>query len=176
MGTGPTPLPVNVSPPLGHLMDDPLWRAEFCGFFWGEGWLGINRFQTRRNGKTANQYRPEVMITQSVENRAVVEHIRDVLGGYVYERAAYVHGSDKQLRGPYYTWQARSQMVARRAVDILSGDFYFPDKKSEKVTALGEFLDILTEYGGKTKPPEVIVKIEELRAITTPKGKPLVDQ
>ena len=170
MAKGPNPLAVNVHPPLEHLREDPLWRATFRGFFWGEGWLGINRFQQRRNGKVNWQYRPEVMITQNHDNKVIIFHIRDVMGGYVYERAPYRHGSDSKVRGPYFTWQARSQGVVARALEILQDETFFIDKKVEKLEAMAEFMQILTDHGGKRKGPEVIERIEQLREVATPSG------
>jgi hypothetical protein len=171
MTKGPIPKDVNTNPPLLELLDSPVWRAEFRGFFLGEGWLGVTRFRGRRNGVSANNwtYRPEVNITQSVANRAVVDHIRDVLGGFVYERAKYVHGSDKALRGPYFTWMARSNLVSRRAWTALSEGFFLPmDKKCDPIAAFGEFLDLLDKWGGLTKPPEVLNQIEALRVRVHP--------
>lgn len=173
MAKGPTPRAVNVEPPLLHLLDDPVWRAEFRGLFLGEGWLGIIRFRGRRNGKSASSwtYRPEMNITQNWENRALVEHFKDVLGGFVYERSPYVHGSDKVRRGPYFTWMSRSNLVSRRGWNCLAEGYFPPlDKKADALAAFGAFLDILDEFGGLTKPPEVLIEIEALRLRVHPRS------
>lgn len=166
MAKGPTPNAMNTNPPLLYLLDDPVWRAEFRGFFLGEGWLGIQRFRGRKNGKTASSwtYRPEMNITQSVNNRAVVDHFREVLGGFVYERSPYVHGSDKVRRGPYFTWMSRSNPVSRRGWSCLAEGHLTPlDKKADAIQAFGQFLDILDVWGGLTKPPNVLDECEALR-------------
>jgi hypothetical protein len=166
MTKGPSPKAVNVTPPLLCLAEDPIWRAEFRGLFLGEGWLGIIRFRGRRNGKSASNwtYRPEMNITQNWENRNLVDHIRDVLGGFVYERSPYVHGSDKVRRGPYFTWMSRSNPISRRAWACLAEGHFTPlDKKADAIAAFGCFLDLLDTWGGLTKPPEVLEQIEALR-------------
>ena len=162
---------VNIVPPLFDLYAVEAWRAEFRGLFIGEGWMGITRFKQRRNGNAYWNYRPEMMLCQNFENEEMVRHIRDVLGGFVYKRAAYRHGSDKQVRGPYFTWQARSQIVCDRALRCLESGL-IPDKKEPKIRALREYLDILSEYKGSAKPQEVLDRIQVLRTSVTPNGHP----
>jgi hypothetical protein len=173
MAKGPRPRAVNVTPPLLYLLEDPIWRAEFRGLFLGDGWLGITRFRGRKHGKQSSAwtYRPEVNITQTLTNRDLVYHVRDVLGGFVYIRERYAHGSDKAVRGPYFTWMARSTPVSRRAYRCLAEGYMVPlDKKADAIAAFGEYLDLLDQWGGRTKPDDIQEQIEALRLRVHPRS------
>ena len=159
--------PAMNTPALPHLADDPLWRAEFRGFFWGEGWLGIDMYKNRRHGRMYVAHRPNVQLAQANSNREMVEHLRDVLGGTVYERkSAYNSQGARDL--PIWTWVTRTNATARHVHQILSEGKFFPDKKLVKLEAFGQFLDLIEELNGAKRTPEVLTRMDDLRAIVSP--------
>lgn len=159
-----------INPPTKpHLADDPLWRAEFRGFFWGEGWLGIDMFKSRRHGRLYTCHRASIQIAQANDNKAMLYHIQEVLGGTVYERkSTYNSQNAKQI---CYTWMTRCRSTCQKIVEILQDESTFVDKKTEKVEALRKFIAIAEELNGNRRSEEVLVQMDELRAIISPNGK-----
>lgn len=169
MGKGPALLPVNEAPPLGHLADDPIWRATFRGYFWGEGSLMISRINLRRNGKTTLYHRAEFNLSQANSNKAAVMYIKDVLGGTVYSRGV---GNSKGMThdSPTWVWMLRSNQLAGKVLSILEEERLFPDKKAGKVSAMRQFLDLVYELDGAKRSPDVLQRMEELACIVSPRG------
>jgi hypothetical protein len=159
----------SINPPLAHLADDPIWRAEFRGLFWGEGWLGIDMYKNRRHGKMYVAHRPSFQIAQAEDNKAMVYHVQEVLGGSIYERKA-LYGSNgaKQMT---FTWMGRSHWIARKATDILREESFYIDKKAPKVEAMHEFLLIVESLGRKPRGEEVLRRMDDLRAIVSPNAR-----
>lgn len=162
---------VNV-PINSHLADDPTWRAWFRGLFWGEGWLGIDLPRIRRNGGKAPYHRASIQVSQTLDNRAMLEHIHSVLGGSIYDRKKdYGSQGAKQL---FATWMIRGSAGCRKVVDILKEETYYIDKKADKLQALDEFIALTEDLNGAKRTEEILMKMDELRAIVAPKSKPRV--
>lgn len=158
------------APKLPHLAIDPLWRAEFRGFFWGEGWLGIDMYQNRRNGRMYTAHRPNMQIAQANSNAAVICHIQDVLGGTVYVRkSGYNSQGARDL--PIHTWMTRTNGACRLVHEILSEGQFFPDKKFAKVEAFGHFLDLVEKLNGATRTADDLREMDRLRAIVSPNAR-----
>lgn len=157
-------------PKIPHLAEDPTWRAEFRGFFWGEGWLGIDMYRNRRHGKMYVVHRPNVQIAQANSNKAILFHIQDVLGGTMYERKSD-YGSQGARDLPVWTWVSRTNSTCRVVQQILSEGKYFPDKKLEKVEAFGKFLDRVEELDGGHRSDTDHLYFDDLRAIVSPNAK-----
>ena len=61
---------------------DPLWAAEFCGLFWGEGYLAIT---TNGRLKGAHpSYALRVQLTARDDDAALIQEVASVFGGYIF--------------------------------------------------------------------------------------------
>jgi hypothetical protein len=156
-------------PTKPHLAEDPTWRAEFRGLFWGEGWLGIDMYKNRRHGKLYVAHRPSIQIAQAEDNRGMLVHLQEVLGGTIYDRkSTYSSQGAKQLCS---TWMSRTNSTCRQITNILREESFYVDKKAPKVEAMHEFLLIVEELNGKPRSEEVLSRMDDLRAIVSPNAK-----
>jgi len=152
-----------------HLAEDPIWRAEFRGLFWGEGWLGIDMYKNRRHGKMYVAHRPSIQIAQAEDSKSMLVHIQEILGGTLYERkSTYSSRGAKQL---VFTWMSRTNSTCRQIIDILREESFYIDKKVPKVQAMHEFLLLVEELNGKPRNEETLCKMDDLRAIVSPNAK-----
>lgn len=125
---------------------DPIWMAEFRGFFFGEGHLGITTNGTLK-GKT---YVARAAITLRDDDEPVLREIQARLGGLLHRER---HGKISKINGkthqtkPYVVWRVTSRADVARVCDILDAGV-LPAKKRREVSIIREFLSTL----GNTKP------------------------
>lgn len=98
---------------------DPLWAAEFCGFFLADGSIEIGRFT--RGGKL--YYRPRARILQRADSADFLYGIADVLGGHVHNHGRHMMvsaGNGKTYEShPVLAWLVQSTDGVQRVIDIL---------------------------------------------------------
>ena len=61
-------------------MNNELWNAEFCGFFWGEGCADLQKYSRKNRGC---MYRPRLRITLRSDDEPILLDIQEHLGGTV---------------------------------------------------------------------------------------------
>lgn len=127
---------------------DPIWVAEFRGFFCGEGYLGItsNGWNRRRTSKA---YVPRAQITLRLDDLATLQDIQSKLGGSIhYERRGRVtkHDTGEYHSRAYAAWRVNTWPDVKR-VCLLLKDGNLPFKKREIVSYMLEFLEIQMPKG-----------------------------
>ncbi len=122
----------------GQLLD-PLWCAEFRGFFYGEGYIGITR-----NGikGTAVMYSARAQITLRDDDLAMLQDIKEKLGGNLFfERRVRLTkvGDRDTFSRPYAAWRTRSLTNLRLVIAVLEGGI-MPSKKRQDLKIVKQFL------------------------------------
>lgn len=159
---------------------EPVWAAEFRGFFLGEGSLEIGQINhsvtTRRGDKVyqyqAKQLRPRARLIQRDDNRAILEAVQARLGGNITKHGR--HYTVSPVNGMTYSsnptiaWYVMSTESVQRVLDLLKGGV-LPHSKLREVALLEEFLAIRPRPGHKltdtvrARSWELKAEIEALR-------------
>lgn len=143
-----TPLDVNGEPL------DPFWAAEFRGYFFGDGYLGIVRNgKDRRTGLPMNTARAQ--ITTRDDDAAMLHDISAKLGGKVSLAAA----SGDRKHHPVAIWRTRNMVDVARVCDALDGGL-MPSKKRAEIAVVRRYLAIRIPPGPRTAD----FNVEALRA------------
>ena len=137
---------------------DPVWAAEFRGFFLGEGSLQIQQYQrSKQHSKARGKVydigfrglRPVANITQRRDNRATLEAIAARLGGHVTNGNAHkmVSGSNGKTytSAPMVAWRLVNKEGMQRVIALLKGG-------SLPHTKLAE-IDVIERYLAVAPPP-----------------------
>lgn len=140
---------------------DPLWAAEFRGFFFGEGSLEIgtvnHTYTSKGHTYTHMQLRPRARIIQRDDSSAILEAIHAKLGGSVTR-----HGSKKMIspvngKGyisrPTMSWHVMSGEGVQRVLDLLKGGM-LPHQKLHEITYLEAYLALRPRPGQKYTPEQ----------------------
>lgn len=141
-------------------MLDPMWYAEFCGFFWGEGNFMIDLYEraiprkkTLKDGSIRN-YEPfktftvrvRVRITQRSDNRQVLDHIQSKLGGHIYVhrgRNTVSAGNGKTyISQKQFVWQVQDRKQVERILDILESS-QFQTTKRREIAIMRQAIDVM---------------------------------
>jgi hypothetical protein len=128
---------------------DPIWMAEFRGFFFGDGYVGITTNGVGRRTKGKN-YTGCIQITLRDDDIAILEEFQSRLGGSIWRerRGRRVRFDELECEAkPYAAWRIRSRTELLRVLDILDGGF-MPSQKRGHVRLLREFLGTC----GRIKP------------------------
>ncbi len=159
---------------------DPVWAAEFRGFFLGEGSLEIGQIthnQTvKRDDKmyryTNVELRPRARLIQRDDNRAILDAVQARLGGNITKHGR--HHTVSPVNGMTYSsnptvaWYVMSKEGVQRVLDLLKGGV-LPHGKLREVALLEEFLAIRPRPGHKltdavrARSWELKAEIEALR-------------
>lgn len=139
---------------------DPVWAAEFRGFFLGEGSLEIG--QITHNTSTAKgdkvyryskvQLRPRARLIQRDDNRAILEAVQARLGGNITKHGR--HYTVSPVNGMTYTsnptiaWYVMSTNGVQRVLDLLKGGV-LPHGKLREIAVLEEYLALRPQPGHK---------------------------
>ena len=131
---------------------DPLWIAEFRGFFYADGYLGITTNGLSLDKKYKN-FTARAQITLSQKDEKVLLDIQEKLGGNIhYEnrcKTGFVH--DKPVKtGPYCAWRVRSKVDVGKVIQFLENGL-LPAKKREEVKIVKEFLETVGTGRFKTE-------------------------
>lgn len=120
---------------------NPIWAAEFRGFFFGDGYLGITR-NGIRHGRAA--YTARAQITLRGDDREVLLDIQAHLGGMIY---------DYQKEGKtFVVWRTRSSGDLGRVLNCLEGGI-LPAKKRFEIPIVRQFCE--TVQGNKNLSSEI---------------------
>ncbi len=129
---------------------NPLWVAEFRGFFYADGYIGITTNGSSRNGKH-KAFSACVQITLTRADEAVLLDAQEKLGGTIwYEgrgRVSFYRGVKINTK-PYCAWRIRSRADIERVLTILE-DGILPSKKKKEIPVLREFLSTVRNIGSK---------------------------
>lgn len=132
---------------------DELWLAEFRGFFFGEGHLGITSWGKPKKG--FRSFVARVQITARSDDAALLFDIQSKLGGTVYHelpsRLSPGTGSSsiKSYRSnPVTIWRLTRADDIRRLCDVLAPG-KLPSKKLREVEIMREFLETVQPAGKK---------------------------
>lgn len=129
---------------------DPLWIAEFRGFFYADGYIGITSNGISRNGKH-KKFCAHAQVTQTRTDEAVLLDIQEKLGGTIWfegrGRISYCRGV-KVVTKPYCAWRVRSRNDVERILSILESGL-LPSKKRKEIPILRAFLDTVRKTGSK---------------------------
>lgn len=97
---------------------DPIWAAEFRGFFYADGYAGLD---LKQNGNIS----PIMLITQRADSRIVLADIQDKLGGKLtYVSATPVRSNTRYTANPQWKWRVCSWSVCKaviEATDLVDG-------------------------------------------------------
>jgi hypothetical protein len=126
---------------------DPIWAAEFRGFFWGEGTLAIQVMsRTLRSGATIKSGTAiAVTIGLRDDDAAVLEAFRAKLGG-VIRTEKYRDGSARTIR----RWQVGSAPDVLRVAMLLESPTGLPFNKARQLALWRRALDLKIEAGKNT--------------------------
>lgn len=140
---------------------DPVWAAEFRGFFLGEGSLQIQQYQrskyhSKSRGKVYDVefhgLRPVANITQRQDNRAALEAIAARLGGHVTNGNRYLMvsgGNGKTYQSqPRVVWTIVNKPGVQRVLDLLKGGF-LPHTKLREIELMERYLTVAPAAGQK---------------------------
>jgi len=123
---------------------DKVWMAEFRGFFFGEGYLGIttNGKERRKNRWRRKHHLARAAITLRDDDEEILKAIREKLGG-IFHREGHGRKSnfgDKEFdTKPYVVWRVTSKEDVSRVCDILEGGL-LPSKKRREIIIMRKFL------------------------------------
>jgi len=105
---------------------DPLWVAEFCGLFWGEG--SINMQVKDLVYYVDGEERPSFRVTFKfsiglrADNLPILRDIKDKLGGHIYKREG----------GRHYVWVvSKLSLIKKIAALLMSGQM--PSSKKDEL-------------------------------------------
>lgn len=137
---------------------DPLWEAEFRGFFFGEGYLGITSNGYGRNGY--RHYLARAQITLRDDDASILYQIQKKLGGCVYVekkgRSSKSSNGELYQSNPYIVWRVGSREDVTRICNILEKSL-LPSKKKQEIVIMRLFLNTL---GIKNGPKSEEEKVE----------------
>lgn len=111
---------------------DPVWRAEFRGFFAADGWIGVTK-------SGPGLYYATAAIMLRDDDRLLLEAVAEVIGGNVWAQ-------DQTARKPTLTWRTRSPGTVGRICDLLE-ESTLPFAKARYVPLVREFLGIVGVQG-----------------------------
>lgn len=119
----------------------PMWAAEFRGLFFGEGCAMINL----SSGKTKKHFQPMLRITLRADDFAVLEDIRERLGGGLADRDYSTQPSAPEGANPGKEWYVVGWGRCRAVIEATGlAMAYLPCKKAQDIAILYEA--ILARY------------------------------
>lgn len=114
---------------------DPLWVAEFRGFFAGEGSISIQIIH--KKGNSYALFRPRCRISLRLDDHQVLREFNERIGG-----SLFYTNKQSSVGQPTLTWDASSLCHARIIRNLLQGSI-LPCKKFLEVPLWVEAVDIL---------------------------------
>ena len=136
-----------------HGLDlDSIWMAEFRGFFFGEGYLGVI-VNGKKHGKIQHTCRAQITLRD--DDVEMLHDIHSKLGGLLHTekrgRISKINGK-KHVTRPYSVWRVTGKPDVTRVCDILELSV-MPSKKRLEVLVLRKYLDTIgiLKHGPRTK-------------------------
>ena len=146
---------------------DPIWCAEFRGFFWADGTLYANVRKVSKNGKTFFRPMMRISVAQRADNGMVLDDFKSKLGcGTIYRYPLPGTTKRKWSRNakPQVRWSVDSISGCRIVIDVLKGSV-LPTKKGMEVALLDEFIAIREKKRLRGKRNFLPVELDRLRVI-----------
>jgi hypothetical protein len=132
---------------------NPIWVAEFRGFFFGDGYLGIVRNgYSPRNGQAYTTARADITVRD--DDVAVLNDIQSKIGGRI------IRGT-RSVCKPIATWRTRTLADVATVCDLLDSGF-LPSKKRAEIAVVRRYLAIYIPRG-KGHDPELIARLKAQR-------------
>jgi len=144
---------------------DPLWAAEFCGLFWGEGHLALSRTSRVWSKVKKNSteyvpipgpfYRTAAQISLRDDDRPLLEEIQSVLGGGLYKE----HWNHPDIEHPRLCWKTRNKQESLLVGAVLLRGKMNAKKRREVET----WVAAVNLHGSKGRKscPDALEKFEE---------------
>ena len=133
------------------------WMSEFCGFCWGEAYIGVTRYFRRKVwGEKYWLFRGQIKIALREDDLPLLKEFQDKLGGHIYKAGKRrVKGSNGKTYEQHqnYQWIVTNHDELRRIVKILEKGM-LPAKKKKSVKILKKFLKVAHKTGEKYSPEE----------------------
>lgn len=120
---------------------DPIWCAEFRGFFWGEGYLGICSWGKHPKGYT--KLSPRIQISIRDDDAQMLQDIHAKLGGVLTYQANNRHMANAN---PVCVWRVTRKDEIERILDVLEQGV-MPCKKQRQIVVLREYLKTMRPPG-----------------------------
>lgn len=149
-GLGPNPdFYTRVSDWSRAINDWVEWKAEFRGFFWADGTIGVfqypRTYQTKAGPVKTRYLSAHVVIAQRDDNEAVLRDIQAHLGGTIYNGARAIMDSplngERYVRAPQRVWRQARQDGVRQILAILR-DVKMPYRGLATLDLIDEFLNL----------------------------------
>mgnify|MGYP001252707519 CR=1 FL=1 len=124
---------------------DPLWVAEFCGLFWGEGNFMFDVMNRQIRKYPTFTIRVRCRIVSREDNVEMLDNIWSVLGGNLTTHKGHTYTS---WNGKEYTnhrqivWQVQSRDAVERILDLLDTG-RIPCKKRLEVPIMREAIALM---------------------------------
>lgn len=144
---------------------DPIWMAEFRGFFWGEGCLSFQF--VHRKDYPFPVYRLHAKASLREDDSALLYDVYEKMGGTIWHRnKTYQNQRFGHTTNPAVIWDATGHESLCRVAYVLDGGL-LPAKKRLELSVWKEALEIHLSHarGGGYRPkytPEDRQRIEFL--------------
>lgn len=138
---------------------DPVWAAEFRGFFMGEGSIMILNITRSRilksTGEKERHLRPSAALCLRADNVEVLRGIQAKLGGATdkfYQGKVILHPEGQAYKAaPMVKWYTHSTDGVSRVLDLIENPI-LPYPKAREIAIMREFLTLRPKTGKKLTP------------------------
>ena len=124
-----------------------IWLAEFRGFFFGDGYLGVVANGKNRKGKVYYSCRAQITIRD--DDIKMLKDIKSKLGGLLHtEQRGKISKKDGKvsISRPYSVWRATGKKEVSVVCDILDMSV-MPSKKIKEVIEMRKYLNTIGAVG-----------------------------
>lgn len=117
---------------------NPIWAAEFRGFFYGDGYAGLNEFYSKEH--KVPMYKPKLGISLRVDSLPLLKDVQAHIGGSVDQTKGYINSFGYQSNpvARWYTCSYSNIMAIIR--DVLLPGALLPATKRVQIELLYEAL------------------------------------
>ena len=157
------------------------WLAEFRGFFWADGSIGVYQYprtyQTKAGPVKTRYLFAQAVIAQRDDNEAVLREIQSRLGGTLTNGGRAIMNSPlngkRYIRAPQRVWRQAHQDGVRHIVSILYQS-WLPYRGMATLDLIQEFLDLPRPRGAhlpeatKKRMWEIHAELKRLKLYAPP--------
>lgn len=134
-------------------------EREFCGWFWGEGYMGIHKRISPTAKVKKYNYLPVIKVVQRDDDIEILKWCEKRFGGKLWLRKEYVKGVHKA--SPRLYWEVAGYKGCKEIVKVLEQGVFNCRKKKE-LKIFKKFFD--TKIGvGKSTSQEHLNLQEEMK-------------
>lgn len=136
---------------------------SFAGLFLGEGMIRISKDKIRsgrnRQGEYKPWFRPQIRVTVRKDDNAMIEWIRDTIGGHTWRTNVVAKVYNKKTgqftySNPHSSWQCEDASGCRKVCEMVLA-CPIPSKKKPQAEVMLEFLDLKEKHFKYGKPYEL---------------------